>query len=160
MDRSRTAEGRSETLITRKAETPDLPLPGDNGQRLQVNVLYTTHSKTLAALRITSRLGAELGACPKVLLLYAVPYTLPLERPAVPAGFLEERIRALARESPTEITARIILCREPRRSLRQILRPHSVIVIGGRKGWWPSKEQRVAWRLSRDGHEVIFASLE
>jgi hypothetical protein len=159
MDKSPTAEGRSETLITREAETTGLPLPGDNGQRPQVNVLYTTHSKTLAALRITSRLGADLGACPKILLLYAVPYTLPLERPAVPAGFLEEQIRALASESPAEITARIILCREPRRSLRQILRPHSLIVIGGRKRWWPSKEQRLARMLRKDGHEVIFVDV-
>jgi hypothetical protein len=31
--------------------------------------------------------------------------------------------------------------------------------MGGKKRWWPTEEQWLAWRLRKDGHEVIFADL-
>jgi hypothetical protein len=125
-----------------------------------VQVIYTTHSETLAALEVASRLGGNLGTHPKVVRLYAVPYALPLESPPVSVDFLEEQIRALARECPTEFTSRIYLCREPRWTLRELFPPHSVIVIAGKKRWWPTKEQRWASWLRRAGHEVIFVEQE
>jgi hypothetical protein len=160
MDKRQFPESAPQPRVTPKAAGNGLPPADENGERPQVNVLYTTHAGTLAALKMASRLGAELGIYPTVLRLYAVPYTLPLEMPAVAMGFLEEQIHALARESPTEVTARIILCREPRRSLPEILRPHSLIVLGGTKRWWPTKEQWWARMLRKDGHEVIFVHLE
>jgi len=160
MDENQSAECRSQAVLRIKAEIADARLASGGGTHLQVNVLYTTPSRTRAALTIASRLGADLRACPEVLRVYAVPYSLPLEKPAVPIGFLEEQIRALARQSPTEITARIILCREPRAILRQVLPPHSLIVIGGQKRWWPTREQRLASALRKDGHEVIFVDQE
>jgi len=156
MDKSRPTANPLETLTTRKAHPTDLWSGGNDDRRLNVNVIYTTRSGTLAALKLASRLGAHLGVRPKVLMLYAVPYTLPLEQPAVPVGFLEEQIHALTAESPTEITARIYLCRDPQRSLRQILQPPSLIVMGGKQRWWPTKEQRWARMLKKDGQEVIF----
>lgn len=160
LDKRQFPEGAPPPRVTPRAEGSGLPPVDENGERPQVNVLYTTHAGTLAALKMASRLGAELGICPTVLRLYAVPGTLPLEMPAVAMGFLEEQIHALARESPTEVTARIVLCREPRRSLREILRPHSLIVLGGTKRWWPTKEQWWARILREEGHEVIFVGSE
>jgi hypothetical protein len=92
-------------------------------------------------------------------MLYPVPYTLPLEKQAVPEGFLENEVRALKRDFPEELSVRICLCRHPRQGLREALEPHSLIVMGGRKRWWPTEEQWLAWRLRKDGHEVIFADL-
>ena len=160
MDKRRFPESAPPPWVTPRAERSGLPPVDENGARLQVNVLYTTHAGSLAALKVASRLGTELGICPTVLRLYAVPYTLPLEMPAVATGFLEEQIHALAHESPTEVTARIILCRKPRRSLREILRSHSLIVLGGKQRWWPAKEQGWARMLREEGHEVIFVGSE
>jgi hypothetical protein len=155
----RSSENHADPSVVPRVESPDISLVEQSSERLQVNVLYTTHSGTLAALKVASRLGANLGTRPKVLRLYAVPYALPLERPAVPIDFLEEELRALACESTTEFTARIYLCREPRWTLRELFPPPSVIVLAGRKRWWPTKEQRWARMLKKDGHEVIFADL-
>lgn len=160
MDQNRSSQRPSEIPSTERAETADPRPPGANARQLQVNVLYTTHDGTLAALKIAARLSTNLGTCPKVLRLYAVPYTLPLEKPTVPTYFLEEQIRALACESPTEFTARIYLCREPRWTLRELFPPHSVIVIAGKKRWWPTKEQWWARLLRKEGHEVIFVNPE
>jgi hypothetical protein len=156
MENSRSTEGLLKPWTNQSAETNDPALTCDRGQQLEVHVLYTTHKGTLAALKTASQLAANLSTCPRVLRLYSVPYTLPLERPAVSTDFLEEQIRALACESPMEFSARIYLCREPRWSLRQLFPPHSVIVIAGKKRWWPTKEQSWAKWLRKDGHEVIF----
>jgi len=43
--------------------------------------------------------------------------------------------------------------------LRLVLKPHSLIIVGGRKRWWPTSEQRLAQALKKDGHHVIFAEL-
>jgi hypothetical protein len=160
MDESGYAEDLSERRIARSAEIANHTPLHNQGRRLQVKVLYTTHAGTVAALKVATRLAANLGDRPKVLMLYAVPYTLPLEKPGVPTGFLEERIRALAEEAPMDVTAQVYLCREPRRSLREILRPHSLIVIGGRKRWWPTREHRWARMLRKDGHEVILVDCD
>jgi len=160
MDIHRSSENHSDPSIVPRVESPDLSPADQSSERLQVNILYTTHSGTLAALKLASRLGANLGTCPRVLRLYAVPFALPLERPAVRVDFLEEQLRALACEPTMEFTAQIYLCREPRRTLRELFPPHSVIVLAGKKRWWPTKEQRWIRVLKEQGHEVIFVNSE
>jgi hypothetical protein len=159
MDANRDNESTSEAGGARTSQVPALAVEFVKSERLEVKVLFTTHDGTIAALKLASTLSAQLGRHAVVLLLYPVPYTLPLSWPAVSKEFLEQRIRALERETPSEITVRIYICRSPRRSLSRILPPRSLIVVGGRKRWWGSYEQRVARRLTRDGHEVIFVNL-
>ena len=160
MENSRSTEGLLKPRTNQRAEINDPALTCERSQQLEIYVLYTTHTGTLAALKTASQLAANLSICPKVLRLHSVPYTLPLERPAVSTDFLEEQVRALAFESPTEFTARVCLCREPRWSLRQLFPPHSVIVIAGKKCWWPTKEQSWAKWLRNDGHEVLFLEVK
>ncbi len=147
------------TQTAAETDTSGLPPGWNDGRWQEAIVLFTTHAGTVAALKSASRLGAHLGARPKILMLYPVPYTLPLQKQAVPEGFLENEVRALKRDFPEELSVRICLCRHPRQGLREVLEPHSLIVMGGRKRWWPTEEQWLAWRLRKDGHEVIFADL-
>ncbi len=147
------------TQTAAETDTRGLPPDWNHGRWQEVIVLFTTCAGTVAALKIASRLGAHLGARPKVLMLYPVPFTLPLERRALPEGFLENQVRALQRDFPEEISVRICLCRHARQGLREILLPHSLIVMGGKKRWWPTEEQRLARRLRKEGHQVIFAEL-
>jgi hypothetical protein len=132
---------------------------GHDEQRLQVFVVFTNAPGTLAALQMAEQLSRRLEACLRLLMPYEVPYTLPLTQPAVPAGFLEDQLRTLAHQAPMEIAAHIFLCRDKRRTLRLVLRPHSLVVVGGRKRWFLTPEQRLAQALKRDGHHVIFAEL-
>jgi len=128
-------------------------------QRLEVIVVFTDTPGTLAALQMADRLAKRLEARLRLLMPYEVPYTLPLTKPAVPVGFLEGQLRTLACQAPMEIAAHIYLCRDRRRTLRLVLKPHSLIIVGGRKRWWPTSEQRLAQALKKDGHHVIFAEL-
>jgi hypothetical protein len=71
--------------------------------------------------------------------------------------FQEKRFREIAKESPVEIRVQLYLCRDPLQTLKTVLRPHSLIVVGGRKHWWPVRERTLVRRLRNSGHEVIFA---
>ena len=136
MDGNRDKENISGAGGARTARDGGPAAEGVQTERLEVKVLFTTHAGTIAALKLANTLSAQLGRHAVVLLLYPVPYTLPLSWPAVSKEFLEERIRALERESPSEITVRIYICRSSRQSLSRILPPRSLIVVGGRKRWW------------------------
>ncbi|MGA2608406.1 MAG: hypothetical protein ABSH01_13250 [Terriglobia bacterium] len=128
----------------------------DTHEELEIFVIFTDHSGTLAALRMARHLGDKLDARLRLLMPFEVPYTLPLTRPAVPVGFLEEQLHALASKIPMDIAAHIYLCRDKCRSVRLILKPRSIVILGGRKRWW-SVEQKLASVLKKDGHHVIFA---
>jgi len=69
--------------------------------------------------------------------------------------FSERRFRVIAAESPVETTVRLYLCRDRMETLAAVLEPHSLIVLGGRRRWWPTQEKRLVRKLRRAGHEVI-----
>jgi hypothetical protein len=146
---SRNATGAGRQLL----KQPDV-------QGLEVQVLFTNLRQTLAALAVVSRLGLSLEVRPRVLIFCALPMTVPLEGRFIPAEFFEEKIRALKRESPVAFSVQRCICRHPGQSLRRLLRPHSLVVIAGKKRWWPSREEYLASRLRKDGHHVLFVDAE
>ncbi|MFB3921245.1 MAG: hypothetical protein ACE145_05950 [Terriglobia bacterium] len=123
--------------------------------KFDAHVVFTSHAATGAALRWVARLGNRLDAHPIVLMFYVVPYTLSLNWRAVPEGFLERRIGALKAATPVEFSVRIYLCRNSKESLRQVLRPGSLVVVGGKERWWPTDEQRLVGWLRKEGHQVF-----
>ena len=136
-----------------------LQVGDDLGQGLEVLVIYTDARGTRAALRMADGLAQKLGAHIRLLLPYEVPYALPLTKPAVPVEFLENQVRELASTIHLDVAAQILLCRDKRRTLGLLLRPNSLVVIGGRTRWWPTAAQRLAQAVQKDGHSVIFAEL-
>ena len=134
-------------------------LRGMPRQGLEVFVIFTDAPGTLAALQMADGLAQKLEAHIRLLMPYEVPYALPLTKPAVPVEFLEGQIRNLAGKTRLEVAAHIYLCRDKRRALELLLRPHSLIVVGGKKRWWPTSAQKLAQDLQKDGHHVIFAEL-
>ena len=132
----------------------------NQGSKLEVVVPFTDASGTLAALSLAAQLGRNLDARINLVALQTVPYGLELTRPPIALEWLEERLRDLALRSPIDIHVDIILSRDGKWALRQMLKPHSLVVIGGRRRWWRTKEQRLAETLRHDGHRVISACLQ
>jgi hypothetical protein len=71
--------------------------------------------------------------------------------------FAEQQLLVLAGEQPVETSIRIYLCRDLTETIRQVLKPDSVVIVGGRKCWWPTRERKLAAALRRDGHRVILS---
>jgi hypothetical protein len=135
------------------------PIDGHTEKRLEVFVIFTDAPGTLAALQMAEGLAQQLEAHIKLVMPYEVPYALPLTEPAVPVEFLEGQIRALAGKTRLEVAAQVCLCRDKRSALGRLLRPHSLIVVGGKKRWWPTRAQSLAHAVQKAGHYVIFAEL-
>ena len=158
MNSNRRGEAGFKTPTDQQPGALDIPA-GTDAPPLEVVVIFTNTAGTLAALQMADRLAKRLDARLRLLLPYEVPYTLPLTKPAVPVGFLEGQLHALACKTPMGISAHIFLCRDKRRTLRLILKPHSLVVLGGRKRWWPTEEQRLVSLLKKGGHHVVFAEM-
>ena len=127
---------------------------------LEVAVVFTSIESTAAALKSASELANRLSARITLLVPQVVPYPLPLTSPPVLLDFNERRFRFLAAQSPVETTVQMYLCRDRLEALRTVLKPHSLVVIGGLKRWWPTSEKKLAGQLRRLGHEVLFTEME
>jgi hypothetical protein len=125
---------------------------------MEVVVLHTKITETLKALKTAALLAHGLSARIRLLVLEVVPYPLPLDQPNVPLQFSRRRFRTLAENIAVETTVDIHLVRDPDKTIDSILEPHSVIVLGAHRTWWPSAHSRVAKCLERKGHQVVYAS--
>jgi len=154
-----------DSVITKPAR-PSVSWETDEGlgpRRLEVNVIFTDPQATAAALKTAGSLARDLGACIRVRAAIAVPYALPLERPPVSAGFIEELLSDLVCRlelDAFEPSVHLYLCRDRVETLLHVLSPNSLVVIGGRMHWWPTAERRAAKALRSKGHRVVFIGLK
>lgn len=143
------ATGRQEPTVAEESE-----------DKLDVAVVFTSAAATVPALRRAGALAKSLSVRITLLVPQVVPYPLPLESPPVLLDFSEQRFREIAAESPVETTFHIYLCRDPLETMQNVLAPRSLVVIGGVKRWWPTREKSLARKLRRAGHEVVFTETE
>jgi hypothetical protein len=137
---------------------PDLPGDSDEtNPRLEIFVVYTSVQATVIALTRAAALAKGLNARLRFVMLNIIPYPLPLETPPVRCDFSERRLLDIVSASPVETTVQLCMCRQRFEALVALLRPRSLLVIGGHKTWWPTKEEKLARELRRAGHEVILA---
>lgn len=127
---------------------------------LNIDVVFTSVQATLAALKRAGSLASRLNGRITLVVPQVVPYQCPLTSPPVLLDFSERRFRVLAAESPVDTTVQLYLCRDKWEALGMMLKPRSLVVVGGRKRWWPTEEKRLARKLGRAGHEVIFVETE
>lgn len=134
--------------------------PGESGSSLNLDVVFTSLEPTLAALKKAADLASRLNARITLVVPQVVPYPLPLKTPPVLIDFNERRFRVIASQCPVAMTVRIYLCRDSAETVAGVLKPDSIVLLGGRRTWWPTAEKRLARQLRSAGHEVIFAETE
>jgi hypothetical protein len=144
---------------------PTLPVEEERQSNLNISVIFTAVDSTLAALKCAARLADNLGARISLVVTQVVPYALPLDRPPVSREFNERRFRVIAGESRVKASVTVYLCRDQIATLKAVLKPRSLVVVGGRKhgwsrAWATTPEKRLARELRRAGHEVIFSEME
>ena len=135
---------------------PAQPTRVEADQQLNIAVVFTSVESTLAALKEAGNLANSLGARITLVVPEVVPFPLPLEIPPVLVEFNENRFRVMASESPVETNVQIYLCRDCFETLATVLKPGSIVVLGGRKRWWPTKEETLSRQLRHAGYEVLF----
>jgi hypothetical protein len=131
--------------------------------RLEVNVIFTEPRATMAALKTAGLLARDLGASIQVRAAIAVPYALPLDKPPVSVTFIEDLLCRMVRRvglDRFEPSVHLYECRDRTETFLQVLKPHSLVVICGRKHWWPTAESRMAKVLRSKGHRVVLIGLQ
>ena len=126
---------------------------------LELNVIFTDVQSTAAALNFAQSFARELGARISLRAAIAVSFQLPLDQPPVSIAFLQDVMRKLVSQLKRETfdpTLHLYLCRDRVWALSQVLKPNSLVVIGGRKRWWPTAETRMARALQDKGYRVVF----
>jgi len=158
-------ELKDTTLVFEKRLSPVTRRPAPAHQEetessLEVTVVFTSPAATMAAVRKAGVLARPLNARISLLVPQVVPYPAPLESPPVLVDFSQQWFRDIAVQSPVPTAVHIYLCRDAAGTLQSVLPSHSLVVIGGRKRWFPTREKKLARKLLGSGHEVVFIETE
>ena len=124
--------------------------------RITIFVLFTGVRKTLDALWSAGRLARDLDAHIEIIVPQIVPYPLPLDEPPVLRSFWKHRYRTIVEQAGIDTSIHVCLCREPREAVDRLLTAGSIVVIGTRRRWWPTREYRFGRWLRTKGFHVVF----
>jgi hypothetical protein len=149
-----------ERMIAPVTGVPVRPFAEETDSKLDISVVFTSVEATLSALKEAGNLASSLGGRITLIVPQIVPYPLPLSSPPVLVDFNERRLRVLASNCRVETRVSIYLCRDSLETLQSVLRPHSLVVVGSRKRWWPTPEKRLARKLRHLGHQVVVTERE
>ena len=120
-----------------------------------VNVVFTTTEDTLSAVRLAQSLAKAMAVPLTLMYFRAVSYAVSVNTPddalTVETDAFVNRLRA----EGIDVRVRIFLCRNVRQALQLAFRRHSLIVIGGHRGWWPTASERWRRALEAAGHFVL-----
>jgi hypothetical protein len=134
--------------LKRTVSNSFLTVPVDTaGRSIEVTVLHTSTQATLKGIDTATRLAKDLGAQIRLLVLRVVPYPLSLGTPDVSLEFTERLFLEMASRANLELRVDIRVGRDKRVMLESAIKPGSVVLIAGRRGWWRNPESRVARRL-------------
>ena len=149
-----------EKMIAPASGVPARPFSEETDSKLDISVVFTSVDPTLTALKEAGELASNLGGRITLIVPQIVPYPLPLTSPPLLVDFNERRLRVIASHCRVETRVSIFLCRDPLETLQAVLKPQSLVVIGSRKSWWPTREKRLARKLRRFGHQVVVTERE
>jgi hypothetical protein len=127
---------------------------------LQVVIPHKTPQLTKAALKYAATLANDLNVRLRLIDVHVVPYGVPLDQPTVSPQYLVRRIRMLARDSLLPVSAEIVYARDWEQGFRRSLGPNSVVLMAMKRSWWRTSEKRLAARLRKIGHQVIWVECE
>jgi hypothetical protein len=117
-------------------------------------VPYTEWSVTEALLKRAAALTAGLNVRLTLVAVNAIPYPSTFPGPTAVHAHLVEQLKSLAGQCPMPVQAQVVLARSREEGLRYMLRPDSMVLVGTRKRFWRTAEERLAKMLVNDGHKV------
>ena len=123
---------------------------------LQVVIPHKEALLTKAALKYAAGLATDLNVRLRLIDVHVVPYGVPLDEPTVDPKYFTRKLRNVARESTLPISAEVVYARDWEQGLRRSLSPGSLVLMAIRRSWWRTSEKRLAARLRKLGHQVIW----
>lgn len=132
-------------------------------QSLSVNVVCTSPAATAAALRAAASLAEDLEPTIHVRAMIPVPRQFPMDYAFGPAQAMTRLLGELLQRiglNRCKYVLHIYICRSRIDTLLNVLRPCSLLVIGGRQRLWPTLERRISRIMRAAGHSVAFVDIK
>jgi phage shock protein PspC (stress-responsive transcriptional regulator) len=130
------------------------------GHSAEIVVLHTGPETTNHALATANEMADWLRARIRLLVPKVVPYPLPLFEPPVSKEFTERQLRGIAAGLAVDIQIDVRVCRDLNVMLHSVLPKGTLVVLSGKRSILPTAEKRLARRLRRLGHRVVFSEIE
>ena len=121
-----------------------------------VYVVYTSIEDTFAAIKAADGFAKPLGLPVTVVHLKTVPYAVALDTPDGISPIQTDEFRARLQAANLNVQLSVYLCRDERQAIATAFRAHSLVVIAGRAGWWPTRARRIRRVLEQAGQFVVF----
>lgn len=122
---------------------------------LEVVVPFRTIDQTGAALKFAATMGQGLNWSVRLVDVQVVPIQFSNAAPPVGRKFSENRLQVLAEAAGVPVRADLVYARDWEEAFIRLLKPESLVVLAIRKRFWKTAEQRLAERLTKQGHQVI-----
>jgi hypothetical protein len=121
---------------------------------LEIVVPYTSDEMAAKVMLPATTMTRGLDATLKLVAVYVAPYPAELRCPAPMERHLTARLTDLASRTSLPACIHIVVSRDRGEGFRQILRPGSAVLLGSRKRFWRTREEKLARALTRQGHHV------
>ena|SRR5579871_2677100 len=136
------------------AEHQPLANRGSEGRPLRVVVPYTDPVLATEALTAAAELARDVEAALILMAVHVLPFPTPLECQEGIRIRLENELATVARASRADVRVKLVFARDRGDAFLGLLPRHSLVLVGARKRWWKTREERLAKRLSAAGHSV------
>ena len=120
-----------------------------------VSVIYTGFDETLRAARVAAALAKRMNVPLRVVHFRTVPRQLDVDRPDGLSPIECEAFTSRLLEEGISARARVFLCRDETKTIPYAFQPHSIVMIGGRHSWLPTRIERWRHALEDAGHFVV-----
>lgn len=120
------------------------------GKRLEIVIPDTHPAVTGKVLGTAAALARGLDAHITLICVRVIPWPAPVERSAAFQEQFARRVAEYAAKLHIRLSARLIFAREPHAAWACVSK-HSVVLIGTRKRWWRTREEKLARDLARVG---------
>src|SRR5580658_1416400 len=127
---------------------------------IEVVVPFTEWAVTEAVMNRAAAFTANLNASLMLIAVHTVPYPMPFGCPALVHARLVDQLIDLASRCPLPVNPQVVLARTCEEGFRHALKPESTVLLGTRRRFWKTSEERLAITLARDGHHVALVHVE
>jgi hypothetical protein len=141
------------SVVLKGHPIPPIGLP----EEPDIAVIFTSIEATLTALRVAGLIGPNHRTRLTLVVPHIVPYSRSLTSPSIAPRIDRRYFRVHVGRRTVHAKVRILPCRDRETALREVLKPHSTVVIGDSGHWWATSEKRLARTLRGAGHHVIIA---
>ncbi len=142
-------------VISSKIPSPSVQSQQPAMQTDAVSLVYTGFDETLSAVRVAADLAKKMGVPLRVVHFRTVPRQNDVQCPDGLSPVETEAFTERLRCEQIDARVRVYLCRDELKTIPYAFKPHSIVVIGGRHSWFPTRIERWRHALEDAGHFVV-----